>query len=271
MSSGNANETISPNSMPLLIPPRTNSQHGRTMRERLVEWRSILLLVLCLIATVTFQASINPPGGVWQDDSPKNLPGSSVPNPHKAGEFVMFYNNPVSFANFYIANLVGFIGSLLSILLLIVALALNNNLILWFLITTTCLTVVSVLLVVLASFSGMTPHKNIKEFNSQMSKIANVTAIGGLIIVCFLVILVSICILIGRRSRSLSSADANNANSGDPEAPQDAAALSSTANIGGPEAPQDAAAANNANIGAPEDPQNAAAVNNGNGGEIELM
>ncbi|KAK7856503.1 hypothetical protein CFP56_023130 [Quercus suber] len=37
------------------------------------EVRSILLIVATLIAAVTFQAGVNPPGGVWQDNKPMNL------------------------------------------------------------------------------------------------------------------------------------------------------------------------------------------------------
>ncbi|XP_059630091.1 uncharacterized protein LOC132273073 [Cornus florida] len=281
MSSGNESETIRRNSMARDIPHRTNSQHGTTMRERLVEWRTILLLVLSLIATLTFQAAVDPPGGVWQDDSPKDVQDiPMVPNPHKAGEFVMAYNNPVWFAIFYISNLFGFIGSILTILLLIIAMAFNNNIVLGFFIITTCVTVVSVIVVFFASLSGMTPDKNIKEFDIQTSKFVNITAIGGLIM-GFLAVLVSICVLIGRRRRSLSSVDANNANRdlealnnaniGGPGAPQNAAAANNDS-IFGPEAPLNAAAAaNNANIVGQAAPQNVASANNANGGEIQLV
>ena len=40
------------------------------------EVRSILLIVATLIAAVTFQAGVNPPGGVWQENKPVNLTSS---------------------------------------------------------------------------------------------------------------------------------------------------------------------------------------------------
>ena len=40
--------------------------------DKTVEVRNILLIVATLIAAVTFQAGVNPPGGVWQDDMKKN-------------------------------------------------------------------------------------------------------------------------------------------------------------------------------------------------------
>ena len=38
------------------------------IRKFTVEWRSMLLVVAALLATLSFQAILTPPGGVWQDN-----------------------------------------------------------------------------------------------------------------------------------------------------------------------------------------------------------
>ncbi|KAL5566938.1 hypothetical protein UlMin_030102 [Ulmus minor] len=48
-------------------------------RDSEVEVRNTLLIVTALIAAVTFQAGINPPGGVWQDtEKGNNTAGTAI-------------------------------------------------------------------------------------------------------------------------------------------------------------------------------------------------
>ncbi|XVE76826.1 hypothetical protein DITRI_Ditri13aG0011400 [Diplodiscus trichospermus] len=47
-------------------------------RDQPSDVRNVLLVVSTLIAAVTFQAGINPPGGVWQDDDSGHIAGQAI-------------------------------------------------------------------------------------------------------------------------------------------------------------------------------------------------
>ncbi|KAF8031684.1 hypothetical protein BT93_D0795 [Corymbia citriodora subsp. variegata] len=57
--------------------------------------RDIILLVSTLIATATYQAALNPPGGYWQESSSPSNPsaassiGTNNESPHEAGDIIM--------------------------------------------------------------------------------------------------------------------------------------------------------------------------------------
>ncbi|GMY08518.1 PGG domain [Fagus crenata] len=97
----------------------SNVQHGNSLRSE-IKWyeynpdetpsdvRNALLVVATLIAAVTFQAGVNPPGGVWQEKYPK--PEEALPpggESHDAGKAVLGYSE-ASFVFFLLSNTAAF-------------------------------------------------------------------------------------------------------------------------------------------------------------------
>ena len=72
-----------------------DSTNARARGDNVSEHTINTLLVLAtLIASVTFQARVNPPGGVWQENSPQNM------DTHKPGKSILANNS--SFYGIYI-------------------------------------------------------------------------------------------------------------------------------------------------------------------------
>ncbi|CAF1699481.1 unnamed protein product [Brassica napus] len=82
------------------------------------EARSALLVVASLVATATFQASLTPPGGTWQDSytpaSSQNTTSVKTPSqqPYIAGQSIMGTFNGIAFTLFVFFNTIGFSVSL---------------------------------------------------------------------------------------------------------------------------------------------------------------
>ncbi|KFK26730.1 hypothetical protein AALP_AA8G285300 [Arabis alpina] len=82
------------------------------------EARSALLVVASLVATATFQASLTPPGGTWQDSNipavsqNKTSVNSTNQQAHTAGQSIMGTFNGVAFTLFVFFNTIGFSVSL---------------------------------------------------------------------------------------------------------------------------------------------------------------
>ncbi|KAF3774391.1 hypothetical protein EJ110_NYTH53179 [Nymphaea thermarum] len=98
---------------------------------RLSEKRAAMMIVSVLIATLTYQATLNPPGGFWQDDKPSNASNTTVANDgHQAGTTIKAgYNGPYN--AFVKCNAVGLFASLATILLLTSATTIEHPIMIW--------------------------------------------------------------------------------------------------------------------------------------------
>ncbi|XP_060190224.1 ankyrin repeat-containing protein ITN1-like isoform X1 [Lycium barbarum] len=119
--------------------------------------RETIMVVASLIATMAFQAGVNPPGGVWQENGKLNDQG--IPS-HKAGEAVMAYNHAKAYRCFLRANTIAFVSSLSTILLLISGLPFRLRLFMWGLMAIMWLTVTSAALTYGISIYILTPKKD---------------------------------------------------------------------------------------------------------------
>ncbi|GLT66405.1 hypothetical protein SLA2020_387700 [Shorea laevis] len=85
--------------------------------------RNILLVVAALLVTITFQIAVNPPGGVWQDDSAPPTTNTSnstatgySPPSHFAGAAIM---EPFLFLILAFLNLISFCVTVCTIFVLL--------------------------------------------------------------------------------------------------------------------------------------------------------
>ncbi|RDX86826.1 hypothetical protein CR513_31792, partial [Mucuna pruriens] len=117
--------------------PRTRSEVIRKDGDNWMEQkRGSLMVVATVIATLTFQIAINPPGGVWQADADKQQ-GCAPGNNCRAGTSVLASSDPKQksyYEIFILLCTISFSASLTTILLLLCGIPLRNKLVMWFLI-----------------------------------------------------------------------------------------------------------------------------------------
>ncbi|XP_031473515.1 uncharacterized protein LOC116245989 [Nymphaea colorata] len=113
------------------VPPR----EGLEAQMRLSEKRGAMMIVSVLIATLTYQATLNPPGGFWQDDKLRNASNTTLSvqpfaDDHFAG-IAINARYEGSYNNFVKCNAVGLFASLATILLLTSATTIERPIMIW--------------------------------------------------------------------------------------------------------------------------------------------
>ncbi|CAN6360705.1 unnamed protein product [Urochloa humidicola] len=86
-----------------------SDQHGEQQNKALEKALSLVLLLATLAAAITYQAGLNPPGGLWQDDDHKG-------GRYKNGDPILLTVNPRRYKTFYYCNSIAFVASLVAII-----------------------------------------------------------------------------------------------------------------------------------------------------------
>ncbi|XP_049932139.1 uncharacterized protein LOC116245998 [Nymphaea colorata] len=127
---------------------------GVQIEARLSEKRGAMMIVSVLIATLSYQAALNPPGGSWPDNKSDSAstaallapfpPAVVVGDEHTAGTAINATRFP--YAAFVVSNAVGLFASLATILLLTTARTIKRPIMMWGLIFIIWVSVFSVAL-----------------------------------------------------------------------------------------------------------------------------
>ncbi|ONI17168.1 hypothetical protein PRUPE_3G142200 [Prunus persica] len=121
--------------------------------------RDMLMVVATMISTATFQAIINPPGGVWEENK-TNGTISYCTDDHKclAGTAVAGNRLPEEFLTFIRFNTISFFASLSVTLLLVGGFPLQNYIIMWLLSMAICITLSSMALTYMQALMLVLPE-----------------------------------------------------------------------------------------------------------------
>ncbi|XP_042519322.1 ankyrin repeat-containing protein At5g02620-like [Macadamia integrifolia] len=138
---------------------RTSGSQMKSKEEWLERKKNSLMVVSTVIATMAFQAILNPPGGVWQDYGTHPDPyNPSIEVSHRAGTSVMADDSPFWYLMFLIFCTLSFVGSLSITLLLISGLPLRRRVFMWILMVIMWIIITSLVLALIVSISQQTPN-----------------------------------------------------------------------------------------------------------------
>ncbi|XWS17305.1 hypothetical protein CRYUN_Cryun33cG0056000 [Craigia yunnanensis] len=99
--------------------------------EWLGEMRRGIMVMAVLIATVTFEVALNPPGGLWQDEGPAGSNVTRLMHTHRPGKSIAAEFSPNSVTWFLVWDSIGFLASMSIIVMLTSPSKLKGNSIRW--------------------------------------------------------------------------------------------------------------------------------------------
>jgi hypothetical protein len=93
------------------------SSEIRTVRDAVDKARSLVLLLATLAATITYQAGLNPPGGLWLDNG----------DGYMAGDPILLTTNARRYRTFFYCNSIAFVTSLVAVIVVQIKLLLSYH------------------------------------------------------------------------------------------------------------------------------------------------
>ncbi|XP_059634789.1 ankyrin repeat-containing protein BDA1-like [Cornus florida] len=126
--------------------PRSRGNRHLVKKQDMINWlekrRDSLMVASTVIAAMAYQAGVNPPSGVWQEDKEGY---------HKAGTSILASRLPKWYLLFWVCNTASFVASLSTMFLLISGIPLKKRFIMWILMATMWVTMTFMALTYLAS------------------------------------------------------------------------------------------------------------------------
>jgi hypothetical protein len=163
------------------------SKHWKQQGNWMEETRGTLMIVATVIATMTFQAGISPPGGVWQQNTSNSTEGSHCTqgNICEAGKAVLSYSYINIYLWFLYFNTTSFFASTCVILLVIIGFPIRSKSFIWLLMSAMNISITSMMLTYTRALVLVTPVHIFEKLNGSWNFTLKV-CFGVIWIVCMI-------------------------------------------------------------------------------------